>query len=762
MTFTEWTFVTLTPWPAWLLGLLCLLAAAAILLAWPATRRLQERWMRFLLFGLRAAAILLATLLLFEPAIRIEERVAQTNHVAILVDTSASMALSDGDRSRWDAVRGYLEEVAAASRSLSREVTFDLFGVTDRLVPMRFPALLSPDFRPVGTASDLGRGILDLKGVSPPPDAVYLISDGADRGALSAAFRKGASFDFRLPSGVAIHTVAVARAEDVRDIAIRRVTFDEFGFIKTPLTFDVELAALGFEPQRIPLTLEVDGHVLMTREIELTAGRTHYEIPLTFRPDRIGRFLYTVSVPVYEGETSRENNTASFVAEIVRDKVRVLHVCGRPSWDERFLRKFLKSKPDIDLISFFILRTMIDTPMAATHELSLIPFPKDELFTSELPSFDVVIFQNFDYRPYGFTRTYLENLVRFVRDTGGGFVMVGGDLSFLGGGYRNSVIEEILPVSLPPASKVATEEAFSPRLTEVGRLHPIMQLLSDPRQNLAEWAAFPPLAGVNLVGPPRPSATVLLEHPTLKVGGVPLPVVSVMEVGRGRTMAVATDALWFWNLPYVGAGGKNRSYLKFWENAIRWLVRDPTLERVSVEAHGGGAGEPVRIEVRVRDRHDAPLPDATLSLTIENAIEDAGDRDDAGPQTLHTDAEGRAETTFLPPKGGGTWRIEVSAMKGDERIGTAGTLLHIPGQDEEIRDPEIHADLLRWIARQSGGTFSFADERRFELDPTLKKARRIEVTDQKTVLLWNHFPLYLLLVTLLSLEWYLRRRWGLA
>ena len=38
--------------------------------------------------------------------------------------------------------------------------------------------------------------------------------------------------------------------------------------------------------------------------------------------------------------------------EIVRDKIRVLHVVGRPSWDERFLRQHLKSDPNVDLIAF--------------------------------------------------------------------------------------------------------------------------------------------------------------------------------------------------------------------------------------------------------------------------------------------------------------------------------------------------------------------------------------------------------------------------
>ena len=45
---------------------------------------------------------------------------------------------------------------------------------------------------------------------------------------------------------------------------------------------------------------------------------------------------------------------------VIRDKIRVLQVAGAPSWDVRALRQMLKSNPNVDLISFFILRTQDD------------------------------------------------------------------------------------------------------------------------------------------------------------------------------------------------------------------------------------------------------------------------------------------------------------------------------------------------------------------------------------------------------------------
>ena len=84
----------------------------------------------------------------------------------------------------------------------------------------------------------------------------------------------------------------------------------------------------------------------------------------------------------------------------------------------------LKSNPNVDLISFFILRTQDDVSLVPNDEMSLIPFPTRELFEQQLPSFDLIILQNFEYLPYGIG-DYLENIRSYV-EGGGGLAMLGG------------------------------------------------------------------------------------------------------------------------------------------------------------------------------------------------------------------------------------------------------------------------------------------------------------------------------------------------
>ena len=58
-------------------------------------------------------------------------------------------------------------------------------------------------------------------------------------------------------------------------------------------------------------------------------------------------------------------------------------------------------------------------------------------------SFKTSITDPYDTSFFRFSH-YLNNLQKFVADQGGGFMMIGGDISFSQGGYDGTAIEDIL------------------------------------------------------------------------------------------------------------------------------------------------------------------------------------------------------------------------------------------------------------------------------------------------------------------------------
>ena len=227
----------------------------------------------------------------------------------------------------------------------------------------------------------------------------------------------------------------------------------------------------------------------MAEEPVLLDETGHGRVKFEATPNRVGRSVWEVSVPVVAGDAVPGNNVFPVVVRVVRDRTRVLQVSGAPSYDQKFLRLFLKEDPSVDLVSFFILRTHEDFGAGwHSQELSLIAFPYERLFNEDLSSFDLVVLQNFNYAPY-FERSssvLLDNIARYVRQ-GGALVMVGGDRSFDLAEYAGTSIADVLPVKLGVESPKTDARAFRPSLTKAGEVHPVTRLAGTTAASVATW-----------------------------------------------------------------------------------------------------------------------------------------------------------------------------------------------------------------------------------------------------------------------------------
>ena len=158
-----------------------------------------------------------------------------------------------------------------------------------------------------------------------------------------------------------------------------------------------------------------------------------------------GNHLIQVTLLPVKGEKTIWDNTIYLPVEVMSNTIGVLHILGAPSWDGRYLRRYFKSEPKYDMISFFILRDPTDSQFVKERDLSLIPFPVDRLFKEELENFSAVVIQNFTLYQF-LQREYQENLVKFVKN--GGLLFMGGRRSLTDLDMVSSPLAEILPFNL--------------------------------------------------------------------------------------------------------------------------------------------------------------------------------------------------------------------------------------------------------------------------------------------------------------------------
>ncbi len=670
---------------------------------------------------------------------RVDQRGARLGpRVALLVDQSRRLRLpaEHGDR------RGVALAAAGALRRRWSSAQVDIFGFAEgKLVPLSLER--ESTLGQLGEESDLSGALAELE--AQPGErvrSVVVVSDGrfsrpterVDDAALAAALGS---------SGIPVHTVRVVEQAPA-DASVREVSTVGAAVAHQPLVLHVTVGCAG--------GLRCDDVPVVVRELrqgspaaELARGVAHpgageATIDLEVTIERAGQRVIEVAIDAPEADRVPENDHRLLTLDVRRERVRLLHVAGRPTYDVRQLRLWLKGNESIDLVAFFILRTNSDQPNVVddTTELSLIPFPVDALFTQHLPTFDAVMLQDIDAIEYKL-EPYLPALAAYVR-SGGGLIMVGGPSAFSGGGYAGSPLAQVLPVELPRTGEPYDLRTFVPAYTAAGRAAPV---LGGVRQLLGE--ELPSMEGSNSLGKPRSGSIVLWEHPERRIGEVPMPVLALGEMGDGRSIALGVDATHELAFSELAERTSGRAYGALWDGLLGWLMRDPRYEagRVSLE-RPCIAGEPTAFEL-------VPPPGAAgeVVLTIERLglpAETALTRKLApGAPLLHVDAG----------------RLRAGGYSARMRVGAAPpTRLDFACEDggRAFADSRPDPGRLERIARATGGkSVSPADVAELPLpDPTeVMVERRASALVPPWV--WS-----LAAALALGAHWLLRRRAGLA
>jgi hypothetical protein len=245
-----------------------------------------------------------------------------------------------------------------------------------------------------------------------------------------------------------------------------------------------------------------------------------------------------------------------------------------------------------------------------------------------------------------------------------------------------------------------------------------------------------------------------LQHPSLTVGdGAPLPILAVKEVGAGRTLALTTDSSWRWSFSEAAEGRGNQAYLRFWKNAFRWLIADPTASRVTVETprENYALGDVVRVVVRARDAGFS----AIKAAKVEASIDGGGV---VTPLEGWTGPDGEIALEWVADRRGAMRVTAVVTDKDGGAIGTDETVFAVTTRDPELDEVVPDAAFLQWLAQVTGGTYHAPGD----AGPIVRDASADRtVWDRRETPLGRAPGLGLVFSAAAGLAWVIRRRAGL-
>jgi uncharacterized membrane protein len=748
-------FALLGAWPKWMLVVLILAAAAG--LAWLIRSRMAQAvplirgWRAWVIWVLQAMLVAVLLVLLWQPAITVAELKPQQNIIAVLVDDSRSMAISEGGVTRQAQAVKALENGVLAS--LNRSFQTRLYRVD--AVAARIDRLT--DLEPRAPSTRIGDSLKQLSEETSdlPIGAIVLLSDGADN---SGGIDPEAISALRARH-IPVHTVGFGLERAEHDLELDDAFVAPRALADSRLAARITLHQRGYAGAGVSLTVRDvstnQAKVLASRTIRLGSDGNLQTETLLFNIGSAGARTLQIAAAPLPGEQNLANNILTRVVNVGSSPRRILYVEGEPRWEYKFIRQAEEDDRMVQIVSLDrtsqnkIYRQGIADPKELADGF---PSRPDELFV-----YQGLIIGSVEA---GYFTPGQQELIReFVDRRGGGLLLLGGQFALADGGWKASSLTDLLPTTLPTEAGTFHREAdpkngithTTAELAPAGVDSIITRLVDDPAANAARWKTLPYLMDYQDPGTPKPGAAVLANMITPE--GRTLPLLTTESFGRGRTAIMATGGSWRWQMS--SALGDTAHDL-FWQQLLRWLVSDtPGHVAASVPAQMLLDNGTVMLSAEVRDPQYNPAPDARVEAHI------------LGPSgvsalvemTPVADNPGRFEGTWSAPRAG-AYLTEVTAERAGQELGRDVLSFQRMDGVAESFHTEQNRDLLERLATQTGGQY-------WKPSDLGKLANRIPfseagVTMRETKDLWD-LPLVLLVLLLLRFsEWWLRRKWGIV
>ena len=224
--------------------------------------------------------------------------------------------------------------------------------------------------------------------------------------------------------GVQVWTVPVSLARGRNEIYLSDLTVPRL--VDSAEGFEIHGVIESLRDASARVRLLRDGIVHAERQLQLKAGAN----PLVFRDSLTERGNHSYELLVEAADdTLAENNLLQGVVA-VKGPPRVLLLSAEKE-SQRVISRVLQVQ------GYAVVQAA-----PQTHPLSL----------SELSAYDLLVLDNVP--AFQLTHAKMENIEKYVRDLGGGVLVIGGSQSYGAGGYFRTPLERILPVDMRPPARL--------------------------------------------------------------------------------------------------------------------------------------------------------------------------------------------------------------------------------------------------------------------------------------------------------------------
>ena len=312
-------------------------------------------------------------------------------------------------------------------------------------------------------------------------------------------------------------------------------------------------------------------------------------------------------------------------------------------------------------------------------------------------------------------------------------------------------------VSIANFNNRGKEEEVYLQLTNNALDHPVFRISEDPGANIAIWNKIPPVFTSPYVPVPVENSEIMVRldmaRTTNTLFSNTTPLVFLNRTGGKKSLFVNAYNLWRWKLMAQRDSDIIDFYDIFMNNCINWLINNEDSKTFHVETSKEfyQNGEKVIINAQVYTENYFPVEDAEVQITIE--------KKDMTLNRILQSIGGGLYTTDLEILEPGEYSISSTAIKGERTIGSDNSEFVIGEFNIEMQKTVMDSVLLGQIAAASGGSY-LSYKNITDLQSFLDPSQEIVNKDLEFEF-WKKSWFMVIIITLLCLEWFFRKRFGM-
>ncbi|MCF8278047.1 MAG: hypothetical protein K9J17_15040 [Flavobacteriales bacterium] len=323
-------------YPTWFLLLAVLAGAAYALGMYFREKRTAEMpiWMVRGLAAMRGITIFILVVLLIGPLIKSVTKRTEKPIVVIAQDNSSSIPLnSDSAFYRKE----YLEALAILRKELSDEYEVRSYTFGNAVKETE-----TPDFADGRT--DMSELFEELDNVYANRNvgAVVLASDGLYNRGRDPIYSP-------LHLNAPIYSIALGDTSIKRDVILKKVDHNRYAYLGNEFPVEITLEAEKFQGKEVTVQLSAEKGILWEQKVSINSNSFRKVLSAKLKAETPGLNRIKASVSVLSGELSRSNNTQDFFVEVLDGRQKVLILAANPHPDIAALKRSISGNDNYEV-----------------------------------------------------------------------------------------------------------------------------------------------------------------------------------------------------------------------------------------------------------------------------------------------------------------------------------------------------------------------------------------------------------------------------